>query len=118
MPDTMPPRLTHIKSRKIRLATGCRCELCHEHHPFSLLEIHHVPQGEEDADDVYSNLQDYILVVCPLCHTHIHEMPVPLSEQQKRVRKRPFVVKELIRDILGYPPKDILPPDTLDPPTF
>ncbi|HZD43157.1 MAG TPA: hypothetical protein VE134_03790 [Methanomicrobiales archaeon] len=106
--------MTHARSRKLRIASGCRCELCHEYYPLRSMEIHYLPQDNEDQEDMYRNFQDYILIVCPLCHLHIHELPVPLAEQQKRVKRRPQIVRELMRDILGCPPKIYIPPETTD----
>ena len=84
------------------------CELCLEQHSTLSLELHHIP-GEADKD-----LQKNILILCYICHRHVHAMPVQVEQQKTWLNRRPYKVRKMIRTILGYQLKQYIPPETID----
>jgi hypothetical protein len=103
--------ITYFREEKLRAVVGGACEVCRERCTPEKLEIHFVPAESEDRRAAAGDLQRLVLVVCPLCHRHLHAMPVPAAEQRAWVRRRPFIVRELMRDILGYVRPRYEPPD-------
>jgi len=54
-----------------------------------------------------------ILVICPPCHRHIHQLPVPVEKQRALVRRRAFEIRRDLRKVLGYKPKPVTPQEDL-----
>jgi len=55
-----------------------------------------------------------ILVVCQICHHHIHRLPMRVRDQRAIVSRRSFFIRRDIRRVLRYTPKPYLPPDDTD----
>jgi hypothetical protein len=106
------PGLTPVQERKLKLAVEGNCELCSEYFALPFLEIHRISQRlyREMVQDPSTR----ILVVCRLCHHHIHRLPVRVKVQRAIVSHRSFFVRQDIRKILGYTPKPYSPPDDID----
>jgi hypothetical protein len=106
--------LSPVQEKRIKNALESTCELCREYYPLSLLEIHAVTGSRSREKRAEKNPEKRMLVVCPLCHRHIHILPVPVSRQKALIEKRQFTVRKEIRRILGYVPKPYTPPDDAD----
>jgi hypothetical protein len=102
--------LAPVKEKRIKLAAGCRCELCHG--PFSSveLEIHYIRGKEGQVPDPASDLQRYILILCARCHGDLHRHGVTPPEQRGILRTRAATVRRAIRAILLYRPVPYAPP--------
>jgi hypothetical protein len=109
--DSREPDLPPVKSKKVKLAAGSRCELCGEAYPPVLLEIHLLP-GDGKRARQGPDLQREILVLCPGCHREIHDCRVPRADQKTLVRSRPSQVRREIRAILGFQPGPYTPPES------
>ncbi|MDI6876900.1 MAG: hypothetical protein QMC96_09040 [Methanomicrobiales archaeon] len=109
MPMTEPYGITQEISRKIKIAVEGRCEVCQETCSLPDLRIHPIPGGD------HPDLQRNILILCRLCHTHVHALPVPPEQQRAWVDRRPIVTRKAIRRIMGYRLKPYIPPDSGDP---
>jgi hypothetical protein len=98
--------------KNLKTAVENTCELCREYFPEPLLEIHKIPyrRNRKQARDPSVG----ILVVCRLCHEHIHTLPLPVKKQDAIVKKRSFYVRRDIRRVLGYTPKPYSPPENTD----
>jgi hypothetical protein len=106
----LPLKLNPAKERRLKHSIGCSCELCGELYPPDLLEIHLLPGvGKRIRPD--PDLQREILLLCSRCHLEIHELGIPRADQKTLVRSRPAGVRREIRSILGYNPKQYIPPD-------
>jgi REP element-mobilizing transposase RayT len=106
------PGLTREQERKVKIAVEGICELCSEYFAFPFLEVHRISRR------LYREMQRdpsaRILVVCRLCHDHIHRLPVRVKDQRDIVSRRRFFVRRDIRRALGYKPKPYSPPDKAD----
>jgi hypothetical protein len=102
------PGLTRVQERRIKIAVEGTCELCSEYFALPFLEIHRISRRlyREMARDPSAR----ILVVCGLCHQHIHRLPVRVKDQRAMVARRPYVVRQEIRNALGYTPKPYILP--------
>jgi hypothetical protein len=112
MPPPEYPGLTPAQERKIRTAVEGRCELCSEYFALPLLEIHRI--SRRHYREMVRDPSACILVVCNLCHEHIHRLPVPVKRQRDIVSRRSFYARRDIRKALGYRPKPYSPPDNPD----
>jgi hypothetical protein len=104
--DLSPEQETGIK-----IAVESTCELCHEYHPLSLLEIHVI--SRKRFPEMVRDPSARILVICLPCHRHIHRLPVPVEKQRALVRKRAFEIRRDLRKVLGYKPKPVTPQEDL-----
>jgi hypothetical protein len=106
------PGLTPVQEKNLKRAVEGNCELCHEYFAFQFLEIHQISRRlyREMVRDPAAR----ILVVCQLCHQHIHRLPVRVKDQRAIVSRRSFFVRQDLRRILGYAPKPYSPPDDTD----
>ena len=102
----LPP----IKEKRIKLALGCRCELCNGVFSLQELEIHHIRGEGDPAPDPSGDLQRHILVLCTRCHRDIHGHVVTVAEQREILRSRPGHIRRAIREILHYRPAPYVPP--------
>ena len=102
------PGLTRDEEKKLKLAVEQCCELCSEYFALPFLGIHRISRHlyREMVRDPSTRL----LVVCHLCHHHIHRLPVRVKDQRAIVSRRSFFVRQDIRTILGYTPKPYSPP--------
>ncbi|MGB9175111.1 MAG: hypothetical protein WCB46_00045 [Methanoregula sp.] len=106
------PGLTPVQEKKLKLAVEGSCELCSEYFAFQFLEIHRI--SRRLFREMVRDPSARILVVCHLCHHHIHRLPVRVKEQRAIVSRRSFFVRQDIRTILGYTPKPYSPPEDTD----
>jgi hypothetical protein len=112
MPECSCMGITLVKEENLKTAVENTCELCHDYYPPSLLEIHVI--SRRPTKEMKRDPSTRILVVCELCHTHIHTLPVPVAKQRAVVKNRSFYVRQDIRKILGYMPKPYQAPDDID----
>ena len=103
------PGLTRAQEKKIKLAAEGTCELCSEYFALQFLEIHRISRRR--YREMVRDPSARILVVCRLCHHHIHRLPMRVKDQRAIVSRRSFFVRQDIRRILGYKPKPYSPPD-------
>ena len=96
---------------KLKRAADSRCELCREHVPRHMLIMHVVPQilPVESPDPTKR-----FLILCEDCHRHVSDLPVIPERQKEWVERRPFQLKKILRNILGYSPPPYTPPDDTD----
>jgi hypothetical protein len=106
------PGLTPEQEKKLKIAVEGRCELCSEYFAFPFLGIHRI--SRRLYREMVRDPSTRILVVCQLCHHHIHRLPVRVRDQRAIVSRRSFFVRQDIRKILGYTPKPYSPPDDSD----
>jgi hypothetical protein len=106
------PGLTPEQQKKIRIAVEGRCELCSEYVALSFLEIHCISRRR--YREMSRDASRRILVVCRLCHDHIHRLPVRVRDQRAIVRRRSYFSRQEIRKALGYQPKPYSPPEDPD----
>ena len=104
--------LTPEQEKKLKIAVEGRCELCSEYFAFPFLGIHRI--SRRLYREMVRDPSTRILVVCQLCHHHIHRLPVRVRDQRAIVSRRSFFVRQDIRKILGYTPKPYSPPDDSD----
>jgi len=104
--------LTRNQEMAIKKAAEGTCELCREYFALPFLEIHRISRRmyREMARDPASR----ILVVCRLCHDHIHRLPMKVRDQRAVAAGRSFFIRRDLRRILGYRPKPYSPPENLD----
>src|SRR5512137_1076038 len=102
------PGLTPVQEKKLKLAVEGNCELCSEYFALHILEIHRI--SRRLYREMVRDPSTRILVVCHLCHHHIHRLPVRVKNQRAIVSRRSFFVRQDIRKILGYVPKPYSPP--------
>lgn len=106
------PPLTPEQRQGILQATGSRCEFCSIRFPAALLGIHCI-FGKNEVPDEEGDLDQVILVVCPVCHGLLHALPQESrtwSMQKRLIRNRPLGVKRKIREVLGYRSRPYTPP--------
>ncbi|MGA2161080.1 MAG: hypothetical protein ABSG28_02610 [Methanoregula sp.] len=106
------PGLTRVQEKKLKLAVEGRCELCSEYFALPFLEIHRI--SRRLYREMVRDPSTRILVVCHLCHHHIHRLPVRVKDQRAIVSRRSFSVRQDIRKVLGYTPKPYFPPYDTD----
>jgi hypothetical protein len=106
------PGLTPVQEKKLKLAVEGSCELCSEYFALPFLEIHRI--SRRMYREMVRDPSTRFLVVCHLCHSHIHRLPVRVKDQRAIVSRRSFFVRRDIRKILGYTPKPYSPPDDID----
>jgi hypothetical protein len=104
------PGINGVKRKQVALALEFTCELCREYRSLAFLELHAVEWRYGTAHDPQRGL----LLVCNLCHCHIHELPVSLERQHRRIWKRSPLVRQELRRILGHSPRKYSPPDDFD----
>ncbi len=112
MPAFEYPGLTPVQEKNLKLAVEGTCELCSEYYALPFLEIHRI--SRRLYREMVRDPSARILVVCRLCHDHIHRLPVRVKDQRAIVSRRSFLVRQDIRMILGYKPKPYSPPDDTD----
>ncbi|HPA08308.1 MAG TPA: hypothetical protein PK477_05905 [Methanoregulaceae archaeon] len=102
------------KSRELKSATGCRCENCSLEYPFALLEVHTFGSARS-METPHTDLQKYLLVLCPSCSRSFRSglIEVPLQRDLVRVRNRQ--IRRRMRAILSYQPKPYTPSVDFDP---
>lgn len=110
MPPSEFPGLTPAQERKLKAAVEGTCELCSGYFAFPFLEVHRISRRQ--YREMLHDPAARILVVCHLCHDHIHNLPVPVKQQRAIVSRRSFFVRRDIRTALGYRPKPYRPPET------
>lgn len=112
MPETGSMKITPLQEQKLRIAVEYTCELCREYHPAPFLEIHRISRNlyKEMKHDPSTR----ILIVCPICHNHIHSLPVPAGKQRALVKKRSFFTRRDMRRILAYQPRPYSAPDDIN----
>lgn len=103
--------LTPVQEKKLKLAVEGNCELCREYFALPFLEIHRI--SRRLYREMVRDPSTRILVVCHVCHDHIHRLPVRVKDQRAIVSRRSFFVRRDIRKILGYTPKRYSPPDEI-----
>jgi hypothetical protein len=102
------PALTTVQEKKLKVAVEQNCELCSDYFAPEFLEIHRI--SRRMYREMVRDPSTRILVVCQLCHQHIHRLPVRVKDQRALVSHRSFFVRQDIRKILGYTPKPYSPP--------
>jgi hypothetical protein len=112
MPPPEYPDLSPVQERKLKLAVEGNCELCSEYFALSFLEVHRISRRQ--YREMVRDPSTRVLVVCRLCHDHIHRLPVPVKQQRAIVSRRSFFIRRDIRKALGYQPKPYTPPDNPD----
>jgi hypothetical protein len=55
-----------------------------------------------------------LLIVCPYCHHHIHNLPVSTGKQRAIAKRRSFFIRRDMRKILGYQPRPYQAPDDIN----
>jgi hypothetical protein len=103
------PGLTPAQEKKLKCAVEANCELCSEYVALEFLEIHRI--SRRLYREMVRDPSARILVVCHLCHDHIHRLPLRVKDQRAIVALRSFYARQDIRRILGYTPKPYAPPD-------
>jgi len=106
------PGLTPVQEKKLKIAVEGSCELCSEYFALPFLEIHRI--SRRLYREMVRDPSTRILVVCYLCHRHIHRLPVRVKDQRAIVSRRSFFVRRDLRKILGYTPKRYTPPNSTD----
>jgi len=106
------PGLTPAQEKGLMRAVEGNCELCSEYYAFPFLEIHRISRRR--YREMIRDPSARILVVCRLCHDHIHHLPVRVKDQRAIVAHRSFFIRRDLRRILGYRPKPYSPPEDLD----
>jgi hypothetical protein len=112
MPETDSLKITPQQERKLRIAVEHTCELCHEYYPAPFLEIHRISRSL--YKEMKRDPSTRILIVCTLCHKHIHSLPVSTGKQRTLVKKRSFFIRRDMRRILGYRPRPYHAPDDIN----
>jgi hypothetical protein len=104
--------MSPFKEEKLKIAVEQTCELCHDYHPLSFLEIHLI--SRRLYKEMVRDPSARILVICQSCHRHIHRLPVPVGKQRAVVKARLFFIRRDLRRILGYVPKPYQAPDDIN----
>ena len=112
MPPPEYPGLTPAQERCLKIAVEGTCELCSEYFALPFLEIHRISRRQ--FREMIRDPSTRILVVCHLCHDHIHRLPVPVRQQREIVSCRSFFIRRDIRRVLGYRPRPYTPPEEID----
>lgn len=106
------PGLTPVQERELKRAVEGTCELCREYSALPLLVIHRISRRR--YREMVRDPSTRILVVCRLCHRHIHELPVRVKDQRAIVLRRSFFIRRDLRRALGYRPRPCEPPGEID----
>lgn len=101
-----------IRAKKVKLATGCCCELCGSSLPLEGLEIHTFSPGKQSVPPQPVVLEEHLLVLCARCHADIHESYLPVADQEWLVRMRDAHKKKEICAVIGYVPRRYIPPES------
>ncbi|RPI37540.1 MAG: hypothetical protein EHM53_10485 [Methanoregulaceae archaeon] len=104
--------LTLEQEKQLKLAVEGTCELCSEYIALQFLEIHRI--SRRLYREMVRDPSTRILVVCQICHHHIHRLPVRVRDQRAIVSRRSFFIRRDIRRVLRYTPKPYSPPDDGD----
>lgn len=112
MRETECRGLFPVQEEKLIIAVEQTCELCHEYHPVSFLELHLI--SRRIFKEMVRDPSARILIVCHTCHDHIHRLPVPVGKQRAIVKARSFFIRRDLRRILGYVPKPYKAPDDVN----
>ncbi len=113
MPDNEYPGLTPAQERMVRIAVEGNCELCSEYFALPFLEVHRI--SRRLYREMVRDPSTRILVVCRLCHDHIHRLPVRVKDQRAIAARRSFYIRQDLRRALGYRPPVYSAPDEPDP---
>lgn len=96
--------LTPAKIKKIKEATGNKCEMCRKKYPLHNLKVHHIVPVHTASGQKDLNTQSNLLVLCSICHDNVHaakpRKAITKSRQKELIKKRPEKVKKDIQDIL------------------
>jgi len=114
MPETDSMKITPLQEEQLKIAVEYTCELCREYHPGPLLEIHRISKSL--YKEMKRDPSTRILILCRVCHDHIHNLPVPTGKQRALVKKRSFFIRRDMRRILGYQPRPYQAPDDINIP--
>ena len=112
MQETCSSIINPRQEEKVKIAVENTCELCHEYHPSSVLEIHLI--SRRCYKEMRRDPSTRILIVCPPCHIHIHHLPLPVGRQRTIVQGRSFFIRRDLRQVLGYIPKPYQAPDDIN----
>jgi hypothetical protein len=112
MRETESRGIFPVQEKKLKIAVEQTCELCHEYHPLSFLELHLISRCT--LKEMVRDPSARILIVCQTCHDHIHRLPVPVGKQRAIVKVRSFYIRRDLRRILGYVPKPYQAPDDVN----
>jgi hypothetical protein len=112
MAETECRWITQEQEQNLKIAVEYTCELCHEYHPVSFLGIHLI--SRRLYKEMKRDPSTRILVVCPICHSHIHNLPVTIRKQRALVKGRSFFTRRDMRRITGYQPKPYQAPDDIN----
>jgi hypothetical protein len=112
MPECTCMSITPIQEEKLKIAVENTCELCHDYFPSLFLEIHSISRYL--TKEMKHDQSTRILIVCLMCHAHIHQLPVSIGKQRALVKHRSFYIRRDIRRILGYVPKPYRAPDDIN----
>ncbi|OPX65290.1 MULTISPECIES: hypothetical protein [unclassified Methanoregula] len=112
MPPPECPGLTPAQEKRLKLAVEGTCELCSEYFALPFLDIHRISRRQ--YREMKRDPSTRILVVCHLCHDHIHHLPVPVRQQREIVSRRSFFVRRDLRRVFGYRPRPYSPPEEID----
>ena len=114
MPETDSMKITPLQEEQLKIAVEYTCELCREYHPGHFLEIHRISRSL--YKEMKRDPSTRILILCRVCHDHIHNLPVPTGKQRALVKKRSFFVRRDMRRVLGYQPRPYQAPDDINIP--
>jgi hypothetical protein len=106
------PRLTPVQEGTGKIAGEGNCELCSEYFALPFPEVHRI--SRRLYREMVRDPPTRILVVCHLCHDHIHRLPIRGKDPRALVSRRPYDVRQGIRKALGYKPKHYTPPAETD----
>ena len=104
--------LTPAQEKRLKTAVEGNCEICSEYYALQFLEIHRISRRR--YREMIRDPSTRILVVCRLCHDHIHRLPMKVRDQRAVAAGRSFFIRRDLRRILGYRPKPYSPPENLD----
>jgi hypothetical protein len=104
--------ISSVQEERLKIAVEQTCELCHDYHPLSCLEIHHI--SRRILKEMVRDQSARILIVFPACHNPIHRLLVPVGKQRALVKARSFFIRRDLRRILGYVPKPYQAPDDIN----
>ncbi len=89
MEESEYPGLTPAQEKKLKIVIEGCCELCSEYFAFPFLEIHRISRRR--YREMVRDPSTRVLVVCHLCHQHIHRLPVRVKDQRAIVSGRSFL---------------------------
>jgi len=112
MPECTSMSINPVQEKKLKIAVENTCELCHDYYPSLFLEIHLI--SRHSSKEMRHDPSTRILIVCQVCHAHIHRLPVSIGRQRALVKNRSFYIRRDLRRILGYVPKPYHPPNDIN----